>query len=72
MILVVLWLFTSAYAIPLGTYPDGKACAIGAVATAAQFHHQAGPKPFLYRLACIPAVRLDGGASSRDGPAYSF
>jgi hypothetical protein len=71
MILVVLWLFTSGYAIPLGTYPNGQGCVVGAAMTEAQFKEQKGPTPFLYRLACVPTV-MPGAAHPRDRPAYSF
>lgn len=62
-----LWLFTSGYAVPLGSYPAAEICAVGAAATDAQFKGQKGPKPFLYRLACVPTVQ-PGAPRPRDRP----
>jgi len=68
MILVfTLWLFTSGYAVPLGSFPAGDICAVSAAATDAQLKGQKGPKPMLYRLACVPTVQL-GGPRPRDRP----
>ena len=54
MILFVLWLFTSSYATQVATMPTPEACAIAGVGLAQGLETAKGPKPFLYRLACIP------------------
>lgn len=52
----LLWLFTSAYAQPIGVYPAPEVCAQAALSLAGAWE-EARAKPFLYRLACIPTIR---------------
>lgn len=70
MILVVLWLFTSAYAVPVGVYPSSSACAVAAVSMA-QAWDGAKERPFLYRLGCIPTLQPGSiGPPPPERPGY--
>jgi hypothetical protein len=55
MVVFVLFLFTSAYAVQVGTFPNAMTCAMAAVQMAESFDRP--PKAFLYRLACVPAIK---------------
>ena len=54
MIVFTLWLFTSAYAVEVAAFPNPMACAMAAVQMAESFDKP--PKPFLYRMACMPTI----------------
>jgi membrane-associated phospholipid phosphatase len=64
-ITVVLWLFTSAYATPIGSFPSGQTCSTAAAVTGMQLD-QAKPKPFMFSLACVPSVQV-----ARKAPGFS-
>ena len=52
MIWMVLWAFTSNWAVQVGYFPNPQTCAMAAVQLADSWNRP--PRPFLYRLACLP------------------
>ncbi len=55
MVVYVLWIFTSAWAVQVGTFPNAMTCAVVALQMTEAFEKP--PRAFASRMACIPAIR---------------
>lgn len=58
MIMYVLWLITSAYAVPMGAYPDVPTCARLLVQAETAFIRP--PRAVLAKVICVPTFVLPG------------
>ena len=62
-VVFVLWIFTSSYSADLGVYPTSQSCAVSALQLSEAFNRS--PRPFLFRLACLPKfVKSSRGPST--------
>ena len=58
MLWMVLWLFTSSYAVPIGQFPMDNRGVYMCASTAVRLSEtlKKAPRPFLFKLACLPTL----------------
>lgn len=68
MIVFVLWLITSSYAVQLGVYPAPELCALSGAQVKVYLDQK--PRAVLGDIACIPTMAGLPPPMSRDEPSF--
>lgn len=70
MILFVLWLITSSYAVQLGVYPSNDLCAVAGIQVKTYLDEK--PRAVLGDVACIPTMIPPDGPGRAPPERFDF